>query len=118
MSEKFYSKEQIEDLAKNSVNTASPGSFGTIAAREASEIINTFDDVSFNEQKSMASKSVNVKIGQIFEHDSKLYIKTPYNTIVDAQLYINVLQEQLIKIGNLTFFELFKLAIKRLFKRG
>lgn len=55
----------------------------------------------------------------------KYFVKTPFNTVVQADEYIDTLQNQLIAVAKLneeftsaSFVGLIKLAFKRLFKRG
>jgi rRNA pseudouridine-1189 N-methylase Emg1 (Nep1/Mra1 family) len=74
------------------------------------------------------------EIGRVFkffgkehtEHDlvyttfDKFFVKTPFNTVVEADVYIDTLQNQLILLSNQqapkTFFGLIKLAFKQLLK--
>lgn len=64
-------------------------------------------------------------VGEIFSFRDILYVQTPFKTIVKAQVYLNVLQDSVIQVTNevteftnLSSFDLIKLSIKRLFKRG
>lgn len=78
-----------------------------------------------------------IKVGQIFEFLGKQKVLTPFETVVDAQVYLTALQDRVLEtttvpveievaglkktiqeFTSLSFVGLIGLAIKRLFKRG
>lgn len=96
-----------------------------------------------SEARDLLAESKNKEIGKVFKFFGKnlvdevngrqieytaydkYFVKTPFNTVVQADEYIDTLQNQLITIAklneeftSLSFLGLIKLAFKRLFKRG
>lgn len=120
---------------------------------EVDEAIATENDIHFSDEAFAAEArgreaikaGSNQPIGKIFQYQGNLLVKTPFNTVLPAQHYVNVLQDQVIGVvteledlkkentrlsnilfdqgdpfltGKLTFSQLIKLAFKKLFKRG
>lgn len=48
----------------------------------------------------------------------KIFVRTPYNTVVEAHVYIDTIQNKLIEFTSLSFVDLIKLAFKRLLGKG
>lgn len=64
-------------------------------------------------------------VGNVVLFRGKFFVKTPYDTVVPAEVYINSLQDTLISVTgaavsftNLGFIDLIVLAFKRLFRRA
>lgn len=62
------------------------------------------------------------QVGCCFKFNDKILVKTPFNTVVTSDEYINFLQNQMLIVANLnnklttgSFFDLIKLAFKNLF---
>lgn len=94
-----------------------------------------FSDEAFESDNRIARASQldkeagNYSVGTIFQYQGKLHVKTPFNKVIPAQTYVNVLQDQIIgttkelttqtnKFNSLGFVDLIKLAFKRLFTKG
>ncbi|SRR6266481_3974762 len=101
-----------------------------------------FSDSAFeSDRRCKNARDLEVKsiVGKIFTHDGNILIKTPFETVIPAQVYVDVLQDRVIgvtdeltkvkqevydlssKLGlyhSLTFLGLIKLAFKRLFGRN
>lgn len=75
-----------------------------------------------NQAESLAHLQKVFKPGQVFQYQGKAYIKTVYNTIVPAEIYIQAIEKSLVDFTtmftNLSFFGLIKEAFKTLFKKG
>jgi hypothetical protein len=77
-----------------------------------------------SEAEEILANAKTKDIGQCFNFKNKVLVKTPFNTVVTADEYIDVLQNQMLKLSNLndkltncSFFGLINLAFKRLFNR-
>lgn len=76
-------------------------------------------------------------VGKMFQYDKKTLVLTPFKTVVEAQVYLSVVQDRLLELTSvpveteviqlkqtiksftsLTFFGLIKLAFSSLFKQG
>lgn len=126
----FLSEQSIKTAEIKSLNKPKPGSFGEMASFIVGEVVGTF-----NENYTLSKVASGVSVGSLFYYKDVLLVKTPFNTIVSAQTYVDTLQNRVlelttvpteVEIYNLkrelltvtsgTFFDLIKLAFKRLFK--
>jgi hypothetical protein len=126
------------------------------AVLEMQDIVNScideendyFSDEAFAQSKrnNEADKAgSNEPVGKIFSYKGNLLIKTPFHTTIPAQVYVDVLQDNILGVtneltdlkaynlellaklesygdpfasGNLGFWALVRVAFKRLFRRG
>ncbi len=134
-------QKQIEDLPSEKKQQIKTIQAEVDAALEIQNDIH-FSDAAFAAEarsREAIKAGVNQPVGKIFEFNGNLLIKTPFNTVLPAQHYVNVLQDQVIGTTNeiirlketiksfstclelrdsQTFFQLIKLAFKQLFNRG
>lgn len=113
---------------------------------EGVEIENKFRKAGYlpSHASNLLHEAKNKKIGEVFkffgkEHLVKVgeystivytafdtyFVKTPFNTVVAADIYIKTVQDQLLQVADYnnkltsgSFFDLIKLAFKRLFTKG
>lgn len=127
----FISQEQV-NTAKilDADNKPKDGSFGAMASNIVDEILGSFDN-----GYTLEKAARGVPVGTLFTYKKALMVKTPFKTIVGGQVYINVLQDRILQLTTVSaeteikelktqlytvtnggFFDLIKLAFKRLIK--
>lgn len=130
MKTKFVSPEELKRLRSQDLRKdASPQALKM--AREADEAFNEINHLVSNfssenrlraagylpseaEDLAYLMKDKNIQIGEIFTFKGKSKVLTPFNTVVDAQVYITTLQSSLITFTTMSFFGLIKYAFKQL----
>ena len=126
----FLSEQSIKTAEIKSLNKPKPGSFSEMASFIVDEVVGTF-----NGNYTLSKIASDVSVGVLFYYQGALLVKTPFNTIVSAQNYVDTLQNRVLELTRVpteieicklknelstitsgTFFDLIKLAFKRLFK--
>lgn len=127
----FLSQESVRTAEISNLNKPKPGSFGEFASSIADQVLGMFN----GGDGTLARVASGQPIGKLFYYENRLLIKTPFNTIVGGQIYINALQERVLQLTSVSseleidtlkselkivtsgsFFGLIKLAFKNLFK--
>jgi hypothetical protein len=113
--------------------------FNTALSEISDEIRTSISNDRLEEQGYTKQQAINIKnnmdgkkIGEIFSANNTLYCKTPYQTVVSAQIYMYTIQQSLITCGThintleqelanykkYTFYSLIKLIFKKLINKG
>lgn len=125
----------LHDYNRRNDHPGMRSNFGQFASMVAQTVIDTFDQTAFgtNPAIDMMKKA---PVGQLFYYDGRIKVKTPFNTIVDGQVYVDVLQNRVLELTSVdaerhiydlkndlktvttgSFFDLIGLAFKRLIRR-
>ena len=121
---------KLEQISKETRDNATPAQKKVLAEADAAfaEINDLVSDFSSEnrvraagylpseaEELSTLMRDRKIQIGQLFEFKGKTKVKTPFNTVVDAQVYVTHLQQSLITFTSMSFLDLIKYAFKQLF---